>query len=166
MRKWIRRAVFITGFLLCLYPAVGDLAERKNQSEAVSTYQAAVENVQEDALAEMLGQAQKYNSLLYQTQGAIIDQADMLSDEMYSMQMNLSETGVMGSLEIPKINVNLPIYHGTSEEVLASGIGHIKGTSLPVGGENTHSVLSGHRGLPGSKLLVRLDEMEENDYGE
>ena len=70
----------------------------------------------------------------------------------------------MGSLEIPKIDVDLPINHGTSDEALSNGVGHIQGTSLPVGGNNTHAVLSGHRGLPSSKLLVRLDEMKKGDY--
>ena len=70
----------------------------------------------------------------------------------------------MGSLEIPKIDVNLPIYHGTGEEALSSGVGHLKGTSLPIGGSNTHAVLSGHRGLPSSKLLIRMDEIEKGDY--
>ena len=70
----------------------------------------------------------------------------------------------MGSLDIPKIGVELPIYHGTSEEVLSKGIGHLQGSSLPVGGESTHSILTGHRGLPQSKLLTRLDELEKGDY--
>ena len=72
-------------------------------------------------------------------------------------------TGVMGSIEIPKIGVDLPIYHGTDDDVLSNGIGHLEGTSLPVGGASTHCVLTGHRGLPNSKLFTRLDEIEEND---
>ena len=70
----------------------------------------------------------------------------------------------MGSLEIPKISVNLPIYHGTDEEVLSTGIGHMEGTSLPIGGNNTRTILAGHRGLPNSKLFTRLDELEKGDY--
>ena len=86
-----------------------------------------------------------------------------LSDESYQELLNLSENGIMGTLQIPKINVNLPIYHGTDEEVLKNGIGHLQGSGLPVGGANTHCVLTGHRGLPNSKLFTRLDELENGD---
>ena len=86
----------------------------------------------------------------------------LLSDENYESLLN-SGTGIMGNIEIPKISVNLPIYHGTSEEVLSNGIGHLQGTSLPIGGMNTRSVLTGHRGLPNAKLFTRLDEMEKGD---
>ena len=85
-------------------------------------------------------------------------------DASYASLLDTTGTGVMGSLDIPKIGVELPIYHGTSEEVLSKGIGHLQGSSLPVGGESTHSILTGHRGLPQSKLLTRLDEMEKGDY--
>ena len=84
-------------------------------------------------------------------------------EKKYEELLNIHGTDIMGSLEIPKIQVELPIYHGTEDEVLSNGIGHLEGTSLPIGGENTHSVLTGHRGLPSSKLLVRLDEMKIGD---
>ena len=85
-------------------------------------------------------------------------------DASYASLLDTTGTGGMGSMDIPKIGVELPIYHGTSEEVLSKGIGHLQGSSLPVGGESTHSILTGHRGLPQSKLLTRLDELEEGDY--
>ena len=90
-------------------------------------------------------------------------QNGILSEENYENLLNLSGTGVMGSIEIPKINVDIPIYHGTSEEVLASGVGHFQDSSLPVGGNNTRCILTGHRGLPNSKLFTRLDELGKED---
>lgn len=164
MKKWIKRAVFIVGCLLCLYPLISDMSMRRRQEDVVSTYHQTVKDESKENLKKVLNEAKRYNSLLYQSQGAVVDNLDLYSDDIYNMQMDVTGTGIMGSLNIPKINVNLPIYHGTEEEVLAKGVGHIKGTSLPVGGENTHCVLSGHRGLPESKLLVRLDEMEKGDY--
>ena len=112
----------------------------------------------------MIEEARKYNNLLYQSYGGVLESQNLLSNDVYYEQLDLTGTGIMGTLDIPKINVNLPIYHGTDEESLANGIGHLIGTSLPVGGENTHSAISGHRGLPSSKLLVRLDEIEMGDY--
>ena len=162
--KWGMRVVFAIGFLLCCFPLVYNMVEHKRQEEAVATYQKAVTHEEEKSLAEALERAAEYNSMLYQSSGAVVDQmdTDVLSDESYSNQLDVG-TGIMGSIEIPKINVNLPIYHGTEDEVLSNGIGHIQGTSLPVGGNNTHCVLTGHRGLPSSKLLVRLDEIKEGD---
>ena len=111
--------------------------------------------------------AKRYNELLWQANGAIVgDYSETaLSDEMYQKMLNLrnDEKGIMGTLRIPKISVSLPIYHGTSDEVLENGVGHLQGSSLPIGGENTRSVLTGHRGLPNSKLFTRLDELEEGD---
>lgn len=156
--------IFLIGFLLCFLPLINNVIQQRHQSDVVATYQELLQQSGENQIVEILSQAQQYNSLLYQSQGATVDQVDFNSDENYTNQLNLSENGIMGSLDIPKINVNLPIYHGTDNEALASGVGHLQGTSLPVGGANTHAVLSGHRGLPSSKLLVRLDEMEKGDY--
>ena len=164
MKKWLKPTLFLIGFLLCVYPLISNVIEQRRQNDAVATYKKAVEGTKKDDLTEIWNQAQEYNKLLYQSQGAVVDDVDLLSDEEYNSQLNASDIGVMGSLDIPKINVNLPIYHGTGDEALANGVGHLQGTSLPVGGENSHCVLSGHRGLPSSKLLVRLDEMEEGDY--
>lgn len=159
-----RRVLFVAGFLLCSLPTVYGLAGQKKQAEAVRTYQTAAIK-KENELAEARKKAQEYNNVLYQTGGIFTDMenADILSDQSYAAILDISGTGIMGSLEIPKINVSLPVYHGTDKETLANGIGHIQGTSLPVGGQNTHCVLSGHRGLPSARLLVRLDEMEEGD---
>lgn len=164
-RKWGMRILFLIGFLLCCLPTAYGVIGRQHQKDAVATYQKKVEDAGEKDLEEILTKAKEYNDMLYQSGGAIVDgmDTDILSDERYNGMLDVSGTGIMGSLDIPKINVELPIYHGTGEEALSNGAGHLQGTSLPVGGENTHCVLSGHRGLPSSKLLVRLDEMEEGD---
>lgn len=162
-RKFL--VLFAVGLFLCCFPAVSNFYQQRRQADAVATYRQAVGDGQKEEVEEALKNAKEYNDMLYQSQGAAVDQMDtaLLGDESYRRQLNLTGNGVMGSLEIPKIRVELPIFHGTDAEVLSSGIGHLQGTSLPIGGENTHSVLTGHRGLPSSKLLVRLDEMEEGD---
>lgn len=153
---------FLMGFALCSYPLVSSVVERRFQEKTVATYQKKVSKKDSQSVLE---EARAYNSMLNQTKGAIIGNLEehILSDESYLRQLNLSGDGVMGSVEIPKINVHLPIYHGTSDEVLAKGAGHLQESSLPVGGMNTRSVLTSHRGLPSSKLFTRLDELEQED---
>lgn len=157
--------IFIIGFALCCLPIIWNVIEQRHQSDAVATYQNAVSKKDDTKLKEIMDNAAAYNDMLYQTGGAVVDNSDteILSDESYEKQLNISGNGTMGSLDIPKINVELPIYHGTDDTALSNGIGHLQGTSLPVGGANTHCVLTGHRGLPSSKLLIRLDEMVEGD---
>ena len=164
-RKWVLRVTFVLGFLLLCYPLVSSRMQSKRQEEAVNTYKQEVVNKSEEEVQKMRDDAVHYNDVLFQCQGAIVDNADMgiLSDDSYNHLLLQSDTGVMGSIEIPKIDVDLPIFHGTSDEVLSVSIGHQQGTSLPVGGENTHSCLTGHRGLPGAKLFTRLDEMVSGD---
>lgn len=163
-RKWLLRIIFLAGFLLLLYPLISNMVHQRHQSDAVASYDSAVSNRSEEEIQEILNQATEYNNMLFQSNGAIVDNMDtsILSDESYNSLLNQAN-GIMGSIEIPKIDVDLPVYHGTEEDVLSVGVGHIQGTSLPVGGENTHCVLSGHRGLPGSSLFTRLDEMKEGD---
>ena len=163
-RKWLLRIIFLAGFLLLLYPLISNMVHQRQQSDAVASYDSAVSNRSEEEIQEILNQATEYNNMLFQSNGAIVDNMDtsILSDESYNSLLNQAN-GIMGSIEIPKIDVDLPIYHGTEDVILSVGVGHIQGTSLPVGGENTHCVLSGHRGLPGSSLFTRLDEMKEGD---
>lgn len=141
------------------------MIDRKHQQNVIQTYQGNIEANSEEKLQEMLGEAERYNEMLWQTNGVLIGDIEqgILEEESYQSQLNLSGTGVMGTLSIPKINVDLPIYHGTEEEILANGVGHLQESSLPVGGENTHCILTGHRGLPNAKLFTRLDEMEQGD---
>ncbi len=157
--------LFIFGFILCSYPLISSIVERQYQKDAVATYAKEVETIQEKDTRNYLEEANQYNSILYQSGNMLIEAqgADILNEESYNQILNISDTGVMGSIDIPKINVNLPIYHGISDEVLSVGVGHLEGSSLPVGGSNTRTILTGHRGLPNSKLFTRLDEIEKKD---
>lgn len=162
-RNWLIRIIFVMGFLLCIYPLVASLCGEYEQTKVVHTYQNKISQV--DANAEsLLKDAINYNKNLYQANTGQSYDTLILSKNSYNKNLNILGNGIMGSLDIPKIGVSLPIYHGTSQDVLVNGIGHIEGTSLPIGGENTHAVLSGHRGLPSAKLLVRLDELRKEDY--
>lgn len=165
MRNWVLRIVFVLGFLLLCYPLVSNVIQRQHQERAVATYQNGVDTGTEEERQAELSKAEEYNDMLFQSHGAIVDNLDtsILSEESYQSLLDISGTGVMGSIEIPKIDVDLPIYHGTSDEVLDLGVGHLEGSSLPIGGENTKCILTGHRGLPGSSLFTRLDEMEVGD---
>ena len=158
--KKFRNLLFWAGFLICIFPVISNIVERQRQSDAVATYRQTMEKEDEKEIEEKWRQANEYNEMLFQAKGGIVEETE---EKKYEELLNIHGTDIMGSLEIPKIQVELPIYHGTEDEVLSNGIGHLEGTSLPIGGENTHSVLTGHRGLPSSKLLVRLDEMKIGD---
>ncbi len=164
-RRWWNRIIFILGLLLVSYPLISNIMERQHQKNAVATYQWSVKSEDKSQIQDALERAAEYNDMLYQTQGAKIEslQDGILSEEEYKNLLNLSGTGVMGSIKIPKINVDMPIYHGTSDEVLSNGVGHLPDSSLPVGGNNTRCILTGHRGLPTSKLFTRLDELKNED---
>ncbi len=154
---------FTVGLLLCSYPLISSVVEHRNQQEAIRTYENAVKDAENPE--QVLSEAMEYNEMLTQTNGAIVGdlQETVLGEKNYQKLLDVSNTGIMGTIEIPKIQVDLPIYHGTEEEVLSNGIGHLEGTALPVGGEGTKCVLTGHRGLPNSKLFTRLDELEKGD---
>lgn len=158
-KRWGIWVLFLLGFLCCCLPLLAHLYSQKEQEQVIATYQKTIQDQKLD-VKELRKQAEHYNSILYQTNGATLSGEDalLLGDASYASLLDTTGTGVMGSMDIPKIGVELPIYHGTSEEVLSKGIGHLQGSSLPVGGESTHSILTGHRGLPQSKLLTRLDE--------
>ena len=158
--KKFRNLLFWAGFLICIFPVISNIIERQRQADAVATYRQTMEKEDEKEIEEKWRQANEYNEMLFQAKGGIVEETE---EKKYEELLNIHGTDIMGSLEIPKIQVELPIYHGTADEVLSNGIGHLEGTSLPIGGENTHSVLTGHRGLPSSKLLVRLDEMKIGD---
>lgn len=158
--KKFRNLLFWAGFLICIFPVISNIVERQRQADAVATYRQTMEKEDEKEIEEKWRQANEYNEMLFQAKGGIVEETE---EKKYEELLNIQGTDIMGSLEIPKIQVELPIYHGTEDEVLSNGIGHLEGTSLPIGGENTHSVLTGHRGLPSSKLLVRLDEMKIGD---
>lgn len=139
------------------------MIEHENQEDVIATYEKKAEET--GHMEEYLEEARQYNDMLYRVNKDIFDDIgkEPLSDENYEKQLNFSGNGVMGSIEIPRINVHLPVYHGVSDQVLSSGAGHLPGTGLPVGGKNTRCVLTGHRGLPSAKLFTRLDELESGD---
>lgn len=163
-KKFLVRAVFVVGFMICSYPLASNVVEGFYQKDALSTYNQTVNNTNAQALEENYKKSEEYNNVLFNQRFATVGQggSSILSEDSYNSILNMGN-GVMGSVEIPKINVNLPIYHGTSDEVLSVGVGHVYGSSLPVGGINTRSVLTGHRGLPNAKLFTRLDEIVEGD---
>lgn len=153
--------VFLTGLSLLLYPTVSDWWNSFHQSRVIIDYTQDVEDLDNETYENMLSDAREYNKELLSKQNRFV-----LSDEEieeYNSLLDVTGTGIMGYIEIPQIKVSLPIYHGTSEAVLSDAIGHIEGSSLPVGGESTHSILSGHRGLPSAKLFSNLDQLVEGD---
>lgn len=158
--EWILKVMFAAGMFLLCWPFVSNILHGYRQQAAVSTMEEIIAEKDTYQLEKERVRAEAYNRALIS--GAGSEGCKLLRDENYSSILNQYE-GIMGSIEIPKIGVDLPVAHGTSEAVLSAGAGHQQGTSLPVGGESTHCVLTGHRGLPGSKLFTRLDEMEKGD---
>lgn len=152
--------VFIIGLFVLLYPSVSDYINQKHASKVSVEYVNTVKDTDKERIEQMFKDAETYNRTLAQTPSAFFDPSLI---EGYEDALNLIDTGVMGQLTIKRLRIDLPIYHGISEGVLQVGAGHIEGTSLPVGGKNTHCVLSGHRGLPSAKLFTNLDRMELGD---
>lgn len=152
--------LFGFGLLLILYPTLSNGYNQYHQSQVIDTYVQEVNKLEENSVQEMLERACEYNQSLLTRE----DRYHMTNQEYLWYENCLNVNGsVMASIEIKKIHVNLPIYHGTSEEVLQQGIGHIEASSLPVGGINTHCVLIGHRGLPKARLFTDLDQLEIKD---
>lgn len=153
--------IFLAGLGFLLYPTVSNLWNRAHQSHAIATYTKQVEKLDDSQNKEMLKAARKYNkSLLKKSDHWKLSKKDK---KRYESLLDVSGTGIMGYIEVPKIDCSLPIYHGTDEGALQIAIGHLEGSSLPVGGKSTHCVLSGHRGLPSARLFTDLDQMEEGD---
>ena len=153
--------VFFVGVSVLLYPTVSDYWNSLHQSQAIATYADSVENMDEQDYEKLWDAAVSYNQKLFQS-GHGLGLKDEEKEE-YNELLDVFGTGIMSYIEIPKIKCSLPIYHGTDEGVLQIAVGHIEGSSLPVGGLNTHCVLSGHRGLPSAKLFSNLDKLEEGD---
>ncbi|MCR4903954.1 MAG: class C sortase [Butyrivibrio sp.] len=153
--------VLIVGICIMAYPSVSNYINSLHQSSAIANYTQALESLTEEDYTAFWDAAEKYNEVL----ASKATNFNLTDEEMeeYNSILDPTGTGIMGYLEIESIGVNLPIYHGTEESVLAIGIGHIPGTSFPTGTESTHTILSGHRGLPSSKLLTDLDQMIVGD---
>lgn len=153
--------IFLVGLGFISYPTVSNLWNQAHQSRAIATYSKQVEKLDDSENKKMLKAARKYNkSLLKKSDHWKLSKKDK---KKYESLLDVSGTGIMGYIEVPKIDCSLPIYHGTYEGALQIAIGHLEGSSLPVGGKSTHCVLSGHRGLPSARLFTDLDQMEEGD---
>ena len=153
--------ILLVGLSLLLYPTVSDYWNSYHQTRAIAAYSEEVANLNQEQYDEIWAAAERYNASLNDR-----DEAYLLSDahkEEYERQLDVSGLGIMGYIEIPSIDCSLPIYHGTEESVLQIAVGHLEWTSLPVGGESTHCVLSGHRGLPSAKLFTNLDKLQTGD---
>lgn len=161
----------LAGLAILLYPTVSNFLVERNSSRAIASYDQAVQNLDEDAYAQMLADARAYNQGLAALAGV---QADGSSESApadaeslqaaYDDLLNLNGDGMMGYLSIPRLDVSMPIYHTVEEPVLQVGAGHMPETSLPVSAPSVHTVLSGHRGLPSAKLFTELDKMEVGDH--
>lgn len=153
--------ILLAGLSLLLYPTVSDYWNSFHQSRAIASYDKAVAEIDTKKYDEMLEKAQEYNASLWDRPDRYLPTKEETAE--YESLLDVTGTGMMGYIEIPSIDCSLPIYHGTGDEVIQVGAGHIEGTSLPVGGEDTHCVLTGHRGLPSARLFTDLDQLEEGD---
>lgn len=153
--------VFLTGLSLLLYPTISDYWNSLHQSQAIATYAEAVAELDDVSYDQLLADARAYNEGLVGNGNRYRPSEEETA--LYESLLNISGNGVMGYVEIPSIEVSLPVYHGTGDAVLQIAIGHIEGTSLPVGGKGTHCVISGHRGLPSARLFTDLDQLAEGD---
>lgn len=151
---------FFIGLSVLLYPSLSSYWNSKTQSEAIVDYESMLANFKPEDYSSIFAEADDYNARLRQLE-APLRQHTTLKD--YYSILNVSGTGMMGYITVPKISQELPVYHGTSDAVLGIAVGHLEGTSLPVGGESTHSVVSAHRGLPSAVLFTHLDRMEIGD---
>lgn len=154
-------AVLLAGLSLLLYPLISNYWNSIHQSQAIAAYMDDVSELDDSAYVALWEEAQDYNTSLLDDENRFFP--DEEEQQQYEHLLSISNDGIMGYIEIPSIDVTLPIYHGTSEEVLQVAIGHIEGSSLPIGGPSTHCVISGHRGLPSSRLFTDIDQLSEGD---
>ncbi len=152
--------IFIIGLSVVLYPTVSDYWNSRTQSRAIASYSETVAAMDEEDYNEVFAAAESYNQALGKVKMPFVNFDQV---EGYEELLDVSGTGIMGYVTIEKIRVELPIYHGTEDSVLQIAAGHLQGSSLPVGGKGTHSVISAHRGLPSAKLFTDLGELEEGD---
>ena len=153
--------VFFVGLSLLLYPTISDYWNSFHSSKAIATYAAEVAKLDPISYDQIWEEARTYNKMLAEKKNKYI-----LSEEEYAAYeklLDITGTGIMAEIEIPSVRVDLPVYHGIDESVLQVAAGHLEWTSLPVGGESTHCVISAHRGLPSAKLFTNLDELAEGD---
>lgn len=160
--------LFLVGFGILAYPTIADQWNTYRQSRLISNYDTAVSKMTEEDFEEAWAAARSYNATFEQNSimtdvfGIDGEEADITGTEYWKV-LNVAGDGIMGYLTIPKINIRLSIYHGTAEDILQTGVGHLNGTKLPIGGEGNHSVLSAHRGLPSAKLFTDIDQLKRGD---
>ena len=158
--------MFLAGFLILAYPTISDQWNTYRQSRLISSYEETVSTMEEEDFSEEWEKARAFNDTLKENNiygDVFAGDAEEIEDTEYWSVLNIAGDGVMGYLSIPKINVKLSIYHGTSVDVLQTGVGHLDGTKLPIGGESTNCVLSAHRGLPSARLFTDIDQLEKGD---
>lgn len=151
--------IFMTGLGIASYPFISNMVAQRHASQVVKDYETNVEEMDEEKIDAMKEAAKKYNEQLSNV--VSVDDENNEQGESYVDLLNIGES--LGYITIPKINVNLPIYNGTSQDVLSKGVGHMEQSSYPLGGESTHCVLTGHRGLPSAVLFTDLDKLEIGD---
>jgi sortase A len=154
-------SIFIIGLCVLLYPSVSDFWNEKRQSQAIINYDDLIVDLTPEDFQSYFEAAEDYNEKLRRISYPFLGYKEL--DNEYYSTLDVNGDGMMGYITIEKIKVQLPIYHGTSDKVLNSAVGHLEGSSLPIGGESTHSVLSAHRGLPSAKLFTNLDKMDVGD---
>lgn len=159
--------LFLIGFGILAYPTIANQWNTYRQSRLISGYDQAVSQMDEEDFDKAWEEARAYNATFEQNSIMSdvfgIDEADDIKGTEYWKVLNVGGDGIMGYITIPKINIKLAIYHGTDTDVLQTGVGHLNGTKLPVGGEGNHTVLSAHRGLPSAKLFTDIDQLKEKD---
>ena len=153
--------IFFVGLSLLLYPSLSDYWNSFHQSRAIASYAESVAEIDDTKYREMWQEAKDYNERLAAKEQRWVVSEEELAE--YNKILDVGGTGIMGFIEIPTISVSLPIYHGVDEAVLQIAIGHLSGTSFPIGGVDTHCVISGHRGLPSAKLFTNLDQLRVGD---
>jgi len=158
--KLIVPIIFLLGLSILLYPMISQYWNSRVQSQAITDYEKKLSNIEEKDYNSMFESAETYNKELTKLDFPLIQYKEIPN---YSKLINVNNNGMMGYIQIDKIKVKLPIYHGTSSSVLNIAVGHLEGSSLPIGGLNTHSILSAHRGLPSSKLFTNLNKLEIGD---
>ncbi len=154
--------VFLTALGITLYPIISNYVNQKYASKIYTEYEEMIQNVDDTSLKDARRLAEQYNNALAPV-SAYEQESLSEASQNYDTLLNMGGNGIMGYVEIPSIQVNLPIYHGTDSETLERGIGHLLGSSLPIGGASTHSVLSGHSGLAGQKMFTDLLQVKEGD---
>ena len=158
--------LFLIGFGILIYPTVSDQWNTYRQNRLISSYENQVSDLTEEDFTDEWKKAEAFNSTFTQNNlyGDVFGEngTDIRTTEYWKV-LNVAGDGVMGYLSIPKINIKLAVYHGTADDVLQTGIGHLNGSKLPIGGESTHSVLAAHRGLPSARLFTDIDQMKKGD---